>query len=97
WWPLRAGPAPRALAGHRGPVTAVAWLAPDRLLSAGWDRTVRLWDAGAGREIARAGGFSHIVRDVAVAPGGLWAAAAAWTPPGGDGPATALLGLAAAP
>jgi WD40 repeat protein len=96
WRAHRGAPAPRPLAGHQGPVTAVAWLDRTRLLSGSWDRSVRLWDSRQEREIGRAVGFAHIVRHVATDPDGRRAAAAAWAPRG-EGPATVLLGLAPAP
>ena len=96
WRPVRGGPAPRALTGHHGPVTALAWTARHRLLSAAWDGTARMWDTRAERELGRITGFTHMVRDLAAAPGGRWAAAAAWAA-AGEGPATALLRVAAAP
>ncbi|HTE52040.1 MAG TPA: hypothetical protein VK698_14400 [Kofleriaceae bacterium] len=92
WRPARDGGPPRALLGHGGPVTAVAWTGEQRLLSASWDRTVRLWDARSGRELARIAGFSHLLRDVASAQGARWAAASAWAATGDD-PGTVLLEL----
>ncbi len=41
--------------GHRGPVTAVHYVEDGRLaLTGGADGTIRLWDAGTGREMLRA-------------------------------------------
>ncbi len=67
--------------GHAAPVTAVAWT-PDgaSVLSASWDRTIRLWNAARGAEVAALGGFQHLVRDVTVGGSGRLAAAAAWSP-----------------
>ncbi|HUS63397.1 MAG TPA: hypothetical protein VMZ28_02600 [Kofleriaceae bacterium] len=93
WRSVRGEPA-RALEGHTGPVSAVAWTASGRrLLSASWDGSVRMWDVRQHREVGRIAGFAHIVRDVAA--GGSRAAVAAWGP--GDAVATALLGLTQTP
>lgn len=80
--------------GHRGPVTSVAWT-PDgsRLVSGSWDRTVRLWaSADDPGEIARYGGFSFLIRDLAVSADGRYVAVGAWTN-GRDGAATTVLHL----
>lgn len=44
-WSLRTGEVVEVLAGHKGPVSSIAFR-PQRgtLASASWDRTVRLWD-----------------------------------------------------
>ncbi len=91
WRPVRGGPPPRILAGHTGAVMAVAWVG-QRVLSAACDRTVRLWDSGRAREIARVSRFAHALRDVAVSDDRRWVAAAAWAPRADD-PAIALLAL----
>lgn len=43
--PLAGGPA-RVLAGHRGPVNAIAFLPDGRIVTAGYDATLRIWPAG---------------------------------------------------
>ena len=91
WRPVRGGAPPRVLAGHTGAVLAVAWDGP-RVLSAAADRTVRLWDSGRAREIARVSRFTHVVRDLAVSADRRRVAAAAWAPRA-DEPATSLLVL----
>lgn len=91
WRPVRGGAPPRVLAGHTGPVTSVGWDG-QRVLSASADRTVRLWDTGRARELARVSRFSHVLRDVAVSRDRRWIAAAAWAPRA-DEPATTLLAL----
>ena len=53
-WDVAGGKELKALKGHDGPVSAVAYLA-DGPLSAGFDRTLRLWDADGGTEKSKLG------------------------------------------
>src|SRR5215468_3286282 len=57
------------LDGHTDPVYAVAW-SPDgkTLATAGFDNTVRLWDAATRKEIRKYEGHSKLVLAVAIAP-----------------------------
>ena len=59
------------LDGHTDPVYAIAW-SPDgkTLATAGFDNTVRLWDAATRKEIKKYEGHSKLVLAVAVAPDG---------------------------
>ncbi len=68
---------PRVLEGHTGPVQAVA-ISPDgrRLVSAGYDNTVRLWDLGTWRPLASAMPHARLVMDLAFSPDGSAIAAA---------------------
>ena len=55
----------RAYEGHAGGVFQAKWT-PDqaRFLSAGWDGTLRLWDASTGRELRRWNAHSGTVCDI---------------------------------
>ncbi len=59
------------MAGHEGEVQSVS-ISPagDRIVSGSWDRTVRLWNARNGKEIACLRGPVKMVDSVAFSPGG---------------------------
>ena len=67
----------RTLAGHIGWVMAIA-IAPDGtwLATAGYDETVRVWDAATGQCRATLTGHTDRVTAVAIAPDGTWLATA---------------------
>jgi WD40 repeat protein len=88
----RQGSNPVACAGHGAPVTSVAWAGPDHVLSASWDRSVRLWDARTCAELARLGGYSGPVQNVFIDPKTGQIAVSAW-PSGLDGVSLAVLDL----
>ena len=65
---LASEPRPRVLADTRQPIEALAW-AGDRLVSAGGDGVVRVWDVARARVLAR-GEPAGALRRLALAPGG---------------------------
>ena len=70
-WRLCQGDSRVPIAGHQAAVLGVAF-SPDghTLASAGWDRTVRLWDAATGKEIKVLKGHTKGVWEVAYSPDG---------------------------
>ncbi len=70
------------LDGHTDPVYAIAW-SPDgkTLATAGFDNTVRLWDAATRKEIKKYDGHTKLVLAVAISPDGKHFSQAAWTTP----------------
>jgi hypothetical protein len=65
------------LRGHRGPVSALAWVDDTHLLSGGWDQRLILWAVKAGTPLAEHR-LCGMARGVATAPGSQRVAAAAW-------------------
>jgi WD40 repeat protein len=67
----RAEGTPLELHGHEGRIGAVAW-SPDgtRIATAGWDNTVKVWDAHRGVELATLRGHGSQVTSVSWSPDG---------------------------
>ncbi|MGK3969538.1 AAA family ATPase [Sorangium sp. So ce118] len=61
----------RTLSGHSGPVNACA-VSPDgqRIVSASWDRTLKVWDLASGKLLSTLEGHSGWVNACAVSPDG---------------------------
>ncbi|OAI39773.1 hypothetical protein AYO40_05465 [Planctomycetaceae bacterium SCGC AG-212-D15] len=67
----------RTLRGHTREITALAFAPNDRLASAGYDRTVRIWNAATGAAIHTFSDFKDPVLSLALAPDGGTLAAGA--------------------
>nr|WP_210261267.1 c-type cytochrome [Enterovirga sp. DB1703] len=65
--PLSGGPA-RVFEGHQGQVNAVAFMPDGRLVTAGYDATLRIWPAGEGAPAIRT--LPTPLNALAVGPGG---------------------------
>jgi WD40 repeat protein len=67
----------RRFEGHTEEIRGLA-VSPDgkQLLTASWDKTIRLWDVAAGRELQRMEGHTDQVHSVAFLPDGLRALSA---------------------
>lgn len=79
-WPLREAGDPQELRGHEEAVSGV-WFTPDdrRLVSASWDRTLRVWsvagESGTGSATTLAGHDDHVITAVFSPDGSLVASA----------------------
>lgn len=77
-WETATGAEVGQLAGHTGPVTAVAFSPDGRyLLSGALDATLRLWDVASGELLRRFDGHAGGVMAVAFSADGLYAASGA--------------------
>jgi WD40 repeat protein len=70
-----AGKRIKELKGHDDAVRALTFrFDGKRLVSAGWDRRLKVWDMDAGRELATLGGHAEGLTAVAYSPDGQWLA-----------------------
>ena len=77
----------RELTGHRFGSDSVAFAPNGNLVSGSEDRTIRVWDVTAGKELGRYGDELRFIRSVAVSPSGRYLLA------GGSHPLDSLRGL----
>ena len=63
--------APRkTLTGHATGVACLRFIGADKLASGGWDKLVKIWAAGAGRQLLELGGHRGSVHELAVSSDG---------------------------
>jgi WD40 repeat protein len=59
------------LEGHTGQVVSARWIAQGRIMTAGADGTVRVWDGSTGTLFQTYQGWAGILRDAILTPDGL--------------------------
>lgn len=83
-WEVATGQLLQTLAGHTGPVRAVAFrLDGQQLATGGADHTVRLWDLQSGAEVLLLRGHQGRVTSLSFHPSGLMLASGSSQPPEG--------------
>ncbi len=77
--PDSSGPLENPNRGHTGDVTAVAF-APDgrTIVTASWDKTIKVWDVHTGIETATLSGHSGVISALAFSPDGALLASTSW-------------------
>jgi hypothetical protein len=78
-WDVATGRALATLAGHMGPITALAF-SPDgtHVLASSSDNTARLWDAASGKIVATLAGHTDSIAAVAFSPDGARVLTGSW-------------------
>jgi WD40 repeat protein len=80
WDAAKGGPPLGSFGGSPHDAASVAFNPKDpaRVVTAGWDRTVRLWDVGTGKEVRSLRGHGAPVYSAAFSPDGLRLATTSW-------------------